>query len=92
MRVEVEIGTIEIDALPEGMTLDSLKAAIARSLASQLSDAGPGSDWRLATDLIAAAQRGPGTSSARPINTLRIAKVIGEAIQRPYKGRSHHEA
>jgi hypothetical protein len=36
MRVEGEIGTIEIDALPEGMSAEELRAAVAGALEAQI--------------------------------------------------------
>jgi hypothetical protein len=36
MRVEVEIGTIEVDALPEGVNAERLMAAVAWSLEAEI--------------------------------------------------------
>jgi hypothetical protein len=43
MKVEVQIGTIEIDALPEGMSAEGLRAAVIGALQSRiLADGLPG--------------------------------------------------
>ena len=40
MRVEVEIGTIQVDALPEGVTVDALRTEIIAGLTAHLEAGG----------------------------------------------------
>ncbi|MCH4561927.1 MULTISPECIES: hypothetical protein [Halomonas] len=40
MRVEVEIGTIEVDALPEGVTVEALRTSIVAELTAQIRASG----------------------------------------------------
>ncbi|MFG0251349.1 MAG: hypothetical protein ACF8NJ_00580 [Phycisphaerales bacterium JB038] len=40
MKIEVEIGTIEVDALPEGVTVEALRTAISGALTKRISTEG----------------------------------------------------
>jgi hypothetical protein len=82
MRVEVEIGTIEIDALPEGTTEEALRASVKTLLEQQVLG------FRPVANHVAAPRRGQNVESPEPTqasNTLRLAREIARAVTRELK-------
>lgn len=82
MRIEVEIGSIEIDALPEGTTAEALRASVSSLLEQQI----PGA--RIVANHLPTSHRGdtqrpgPQAHAVESSAASRLATEIGSAVVR----------
>jgi hypothetical protein len=82
MRIELEIGAIEIDALPEGTTEEALRASVKALLERQARGFHPDANH------VAAPRRDQNVESPEALQssrTLRLAREIARAVTRELK-------
>lgn len=88
MKIEVEIGTIEIDALPSGVTVAGLRAAVAGALEAQIRGTEVERAKLRGNGLGGTGVKKQGSGSRRSFEELRIADEIGKTIQGVFTGEA----